>query len=240
MSEFLGHDLLAHAESNQSFSSKDAPIQLRVGQCHFTAWQNTLTDESTFFAAMFSGRWDNYTDCDGAVFIDADGSAFKDVLAYLRTGNFPLFFDAASKSFDYARYQTLLGEAKFFGISRLEQWIEEQRYQGAIEMRHQTQTFDSEQEFAKYVSEAIGNILHCSSSWRTKKVYICPREIPVHRDRPSKCGQQCGKARQGEPPAFEYNPCFNGMIVTNSYTWKPEVCLGENFTAGSRAEEDGS
>ncbi|KAK8065126.1 BTB/POZ fold domain containing protein [Apiospora hydei] len=84
MPERLNESPHAQGESSQTFSNKDGPIRLQ-------------------------GRWKNYTTPDGVVFVDADGSLFKDVLAYLRTGTFPLFFDALTKSFDYARYQALLG-----------------------------------------------------------------------------------------------------------------------------------
>ncbi|KAK8034115.1 hypothetical protein PG993_009110 [Apiospora rasikravindrae] len=167
MRERHNEDEHAQDELSQTSSNKDGPIHLQVGEYNFTTWEKTLTDESAFFAAMFSSRRKNYTTPNGVVYLDADGWVFKDVLAYLRTGNFPLFFDAATNSFDYARYQNLLGEAKDFEIRRLEQWIEQQRYLDAVEVLHQKCTFDNEEELAQGVIRAAGNIVVSSSGWGT-------------------------------------------------------------------------
>lgn len=209
-------------------------IRLQVGECQFTTTLSTLTDESTFFASMFSGDWNNPKTPDGAIFIDSDGHSFRHILAYLRSGRFPLFYDAGSHEFDFAQYQALLGEAKFFGIPRLQQWIEQHQYHKAIERHHQRQIFSSEDAFDNYgtlgPTMAAGTLAHCSYTWGNKKVYICPRAIPVHRGNPDACGQGCHRVLQGGPRMFEDEPSFKGFVVTTTYTWKPEVCLGENFT----------
>ncbi|KAK8065127.1 hypothetical protein PG997_011874 [Apiospora hydei] len=127
-------------------------IKLQVGECQFTTILNTLVDESTFFASMFSGDWNNPTTSDGAVFIDSDGQIFRHILAYLRSGRFPLFYDAANHVFDIALYQALLGEAKFFGIPRLQQWIEQHRYEGAVQVHRQSHYFGSGQKLNELLS----------------------------------------------------------------------------------------
>jgi len=44
-----------------------------------------MRQESAFFAALFSGRWDN-ADADGFFFIDADPDLFEHILRYVRRG----------------------------------------------------------------------------------------------------------------------------------------------------------
>lgn len=200
-----------------------------------------MTDESTFFTSMFSGDWNNPKTPDGAIFIDSDGRIFGHVLNYLRSGRFPLFYDAGNHAFDYAQYQALLGEAKFFGIPRLQQWIEQHRYRDAVEMHHHKQVFNSEAAFDSYCASAAavaaGVTAYYSVGWGLRKVYICPRAVPGHRGRPSECGSQCARARQGGPRIFEDEPCFKGLLVTTRHNWKPEVCLAESFTPAINAQD---
>ncbi|KAK8113371.1 BTB/POZ protein [Apiospora sp. TS-2023a] len=89
MQDLRIEDTVMQDQPRQTFYNKDAPIQLQVGERRFTTWKHTLT-QIIFFAGMLSGRWENYTD--GVLFVDADGTAFKNILRYLRT----------AQSFDYA------------------------------------------------------------------------------------------------------------------------------------------
>ncbi|KAK7937449.1 uncharacterized protein PG986_014317 [Apiospora aurea] len=188
-------------------------IRLQVGECQFTTTLNTLTAESTFFALMFSGDWNNPKTEDGAI---------------------SLFYDAGNHEFDFAQYQALLGEAKFFGIPRLQQWIEQHRYRDAIEVQHNRQVFSSEYAFDSCSlsgsTGTAGSLTHHSYSRGMRKVYICPREIDCHRGRPDACGHYCHAEQVGKPMVFEEEPYFKGVVVTTSYIWKPDVCLGEDFT----------
>ncbi|KAK8064086.1 hypothetical protein PG996_008738 [Apiospora saccharicola] len=209
-------------------------IRLQVGECQFTTTLNTLTAESTFFTSMFSGDWNNPKTADGAVFIDSDGQTFRHILTYLRSGRFPLFYDASNHEFDFAQYQKLLGEAKFFGIPRLQQWIEQHRYRDAIEVQHNRQVFNSEYAFDSCSLSAstrtAGSLTHHSYSRGMRKVYICPRGIDCHRGRSDACGHYCHAEQVGKPMVFEEEPYFKGVVVTTSYILKPDVCLGEDFT----------
>jgi hypothetical protein len=69
-------------------SSSDR-VSLDVGGTRFTTTIATLTrDKDSFFAAMFSGKFELTRDSSGGVtaFIDRDGSHFKHILNYLRDG----------------------------------------------------------------------------------------------------------------------------------------------------------
>ena len=66
-------------------------IKLNVGGQHFTTSLQTLTkDPNSMLAAMFSGRFDMKPSEDGSFFIDRDGTHFRFILNFLRTGKLTL------------------------------------------------------------------------------------------------------------------------------------------------------
>lgn len=76
-------DSLQHAEL-----ATEALIRLQVGERHFTTTKDTLTEESAFFAALLSSRWDKALDY-GSSFIDADPALLEHIMRYLRRESFP-------------------------------------------------------------------------------------------------------------------------------------------------------
>ena len=66
-------------------------IKLNVGGQYFTTSVQTLTkDPNSMLAAMFSGRFDMKASEDGSFFIDRDGTHFRFILNFLRTGKLTL------------------------------------------------------------------------------------------------------------------------------------------------------
>ena len=66
-------------------------VKLNVGGSSFTASVQTLTkDPKSMLAAMFSGKFEMTPREDGAFFIDRDGTYFRFILNYLRTGKLTL------------------------------------------------------------------------------------------------------------------------------------------------------
>jgi len=57
----------------------DRQITLQVGERQFFTTREALIAESSFFASLLSGRWDNAQE-DGSYFIDADPNIFEHVL----------------------------------------------------------------------------------------------------------------------------------------------------------------
>ena len=66
-------------------------VNLNVGGQHFTTSLQTLTkDPNSMLAAMFSGKFEMKPSKDGSFFIDRDGTHFRFILNFLRTGKLTL------------------------------------------------------------------------------------------------------------------------------------------------------
>ena len=66
-------------------------VKLDVGGQHFTTTVQTLTkDRNSMLAAMFSGKFEMKPSEDGSFFIDRDGTHFRFILNFLRTGKLTL------------------------------------------------------------------------------------------------------------------------------------------------------
>ena len=66
-------------------------VKLNVGGQHFvTSVQTLRNDPNSMLAAMFSGKFDTKPSEDGSFFIDRDGTHFRFILDYLRTGKLTL------------------------------------------------------------------------------------------------------------------------------------------------------
>ncbi|XP_068712945.1 BTB/POZ domain-containing protein KCTD14-like [Montipora foliosa] len=85
-------------------------VELNVGGQHFTTSLLTLTkDTGSMLHAMFSGKFDTKPAEDGSYFIDRDGTHFRYILNYLRTGRLHLPADELVQ-------MELLEEAQFYQI----------------------------------------------------------------------------------------------------------------------------
>jgi hypothetical protein len=208
----------------------DAPICIQVGERRFNTTKETLTEESAFFASLFSGRWDN-TLGDGTYFIDADPVLFEHVLRYLRRGVFPLFFDAA-KGHNYYLYLALLEDARYFGIPRLRDWLENERYLEAVKVTNTAEQHDdSPSHWHEHSVVPAGTTIDYYPSWGTRKVYICPRGLFQHRGTPALCGRRCEIARGEASDRFEEEPCLRVLTMKKVVTFKPEICVARDYEA---------
>ncbi|KAK3749967.1 hypothetical protein QZH41_000265 [Actinostola sp. cb2023] len=100
-------DSVAKKLKHVHFSST---IKLNVGGQVFTTSLQTLTkDAGSMLHAMFSGRFDTKPAEDGSYFIDRDGTCFRYILNYLRTGKLILPDDKLIR-------KEVLEEATFYQI----------------------------------------------------------------------------------------------------------------------------
>ena len=95
---------------NQSHAHIPSIVKLNVGGQYFTTSLQTLTkDPNSMLGAMFSGRHEVRTTEDGSFFIDRDGTYFRFILNYLRSGELILPEGATF-------LEELKAEAKFYQL----------------------------------------------------------------------------------------------------------------------------
>jgi len=208
----------------------DVRVSLQVGDGRFTTMRDTLTSESTFFASLLSGRWDNRL-ADGSYFIDADPVVFGHVLDYLRRGVFPVFFDK-ERGHDHGKYHSLLAEARYFGIPALSQWIAEKRYLDAVRIVRDIHTFQNQREANAFcgglANDTIVEKIEVQSG--ITKVYLCPAE-KLHKGDPSKCDKWCAIVQGSETKPWRPGEMFveevykQFMVTTVKTVFDHEVCM---------------
>ncbi len=92
--------------------------KLNVGGHHFTTSVQTLTkDPNSMLAAMFSGRFEMKPGEDGSFFIDRDGTHFRYILNYLRTGKLTLpegatFLEELEEEAEFYQIQGIIDELR--------------------------------------------------------------------------------------------------------------------------------
>ncbi|TGO40727.1 hypothetical protein BHYA_0032g00060 [Botrytis hyacinthi] len=149
------------------------PITIQVEERRFITTKNTMTEESPFFAAPISGRWDSNKQADGSYFIDADPDLFEHILR-LRV-----------------RVHCSVEELDDFWSET--QWTDE-------------------------------NVVY-HPRWDTEEVYICPREIDVHRGNESACGRQCENVRGDSGYKYEDEPILKTLVIRKKFVVDQEACL---------------
>ena len=109
-------DLRKEKEAFESVAKKldyvrfASTIKLNVGGQYFTTSVQTLAkDKGSMLHAMFSGRFDTKPAEDGSYFIDRDGTHFRYILNYLRTGYLLILDDKLIR-------KEILEEAAFYQI----------------------------------------------------------------------------------------------------------------------------
>ena len=109
--------LVFKMEDNQRVPSI---VKLNVGGIYFATSLQTLTkDPKSMLAAMFSGKFEMKPCEDGAFFIDRDGTHFRFILNYLRTGKLTLpegatFLKELLEEVEFYQIQGMLMELKSF------------------------------------------------------------------------------------------------------------------------------
>jgi hypothetical protein len=101
-------------------------ITIKTLQRDFITDPDGWLGRSAYFDSLFSGKWGGDQQEDGSYFIETDADIFQHILRYLRTGVLPVFYDRSTGHND-SLYKSLLEEAKYFAIARLEKWLCQQK-----------------------------------------------------------------------------------------------------------------
>lgn len=201
-------------------TTTDRRVTLQIGERRFVTTLQTL-EESGFFASLLSGRWDNAEE-DGSYFVDADPTLFEHILRYLRRGVLPIFYDKA-KGHDYGMYLALLEEAKYFDITRLVDWVENKQYLHAIKTKVSGKEVEGTDQLCATRETDVDVRWH--PTWGTRKVYICPRGIYVHRGNPRACGRDCRKAQGDADVIYEDEPVLRALVTEKQVIFDLDACV---------------
>jgi len=157
-----------------------------------------------------SAQW-HQPQTDGSYFIDADGDLFSHILRYLRSGVLPLFYSSQT-GHDYGTYHALLGEAEYFGIERLKDWLRNKEYEKAVKVECSVEEIEGLGGMKKTSQANVQVEYH--PTWTTRKVYVCPRDIPRHRGDPSACGRACREAQGYADDVYEKEEVLKTVVIS--------------------------
>lgn len=199
----------------------ESKVLLEVGERRFTTTVDTLVQESALFLDLITRKKEEVQP-KLQFFMDLDGDVFAHILQYLRSGVFPVFYDKA-KGHDYSLYTMLLHQAHYMEIPRLEQWLKEKTYLQAVTVTRSM----TEVELTSPITvktQMDTDVEYCSHS-RTRKVYICPRGIFVHRGQPEKCGRRCNNAVEDSDDMYKDEHYVVVSITRTKIEFNQELCM---------------
>ncbi|KAL9602316.1 MAG: hypothetical protein Q9219_001882 [cf. Caloplaca sp. 3 TL-2023] len=208
-------------------SSFTNPITLRVGEKLFYTRPETLSG-STFLTAMLSNRWDqrrSQQQPDGSYFVDADPQIFEHVLRFLRSGIYPVCYEAG-QGHDWSSYANIRSQADYLGVEQLVEWLDAKKYLQAIKIETSARVVEYDEETTGLGgSHASDERVQYHPGWRTVKKYVCPRGISVHYGEPKKCGRACAAALGDAEPQYEEVPVLSTLVVTEKVVFDEKVCV---------------
>jgi hypothetical protein len=204
-------------------TSYPAVMTLNIGGRKFQTQQSTLRSSSGLFRRQLSENYSWRAQADGSYFMDADPDLFAHLLRFMRRpAVFPLFYTKAN-GFDYDLYNRLEVEAEYFQIDELCDWIREKKYLKAVV----TQTHSARVHPLGDVALKNVPIHHDEDRYvvpRTRKVYLCPRDIFVHRGDRNKCGAACRKAQGDREDEYEEEHYVEVVTVEKETQFLDAVC----------------
>jgi hypothetical protein len=200
--------------------SESEYITLIVGERTFRTSRSTLRSESGYFRAILSYRWDGRK---SRLFIDADPEMFGHLLRFLRRpSKFPVFW-SKNKGHDFSMYQALQQEAEFFGVDGLAEWLKEKKYLKAVIVTTEGKV---EEFIHKPIQVESANVdVEYHPHMRLKKIYLCPRRIPVHEGDSAKCGRACHEAQGGAPDEYREEYSLWNLVVRKVVTFDENVII---------------
>jgi len=158
----------AHDEAEKNHFPK--MVKLNVGGHLFSTSLATLTkDPGSMLHAMFSGRFDAKPSGDGSYFIDRDGTHFRHILNYLRTGQLIVPQD------EIIRVE-LLAEADFYQIEGIVNPLRGSFFKDSVILSlEQRQTLVTWLKETGPITISSEKLLYCASrdGWRASDFHSC-------------------------------------------------------------------
>eukprot|EP01089_Gocevia_fonbrunei_P005933 TRINITY_DN1642_c0_g2_i1.p1 TRINITY_DN1642_c0_g2~~TRINITY_DN1642_c0_g2_i1.p1 ORF type:complete len:297 (+),score=50.54 TRINITY_DN1642_c0_g2_i1:441-1331(+) len=106
----------AVVEKKLNKSQIEQRIKLDIGgSLHTTSLGTLLSQQGSFFEAMFSGRWDTKSDQDGIYFIDRDPLMFNHLLNFLREGTLDIDLETLTQY----EFKKLRKDAEYYQLDAL-------------------------------------------------------------------------------------------------------------------------
>lgn len=134
----------------------------------------------------------------------------------------PVFYDEA-KGHDYALYVAVLEQARFFGVEALRAWLEGQKYLQAVKVERVGRVLGGVEDVYGSTGGNVGVEHHVT--WKTEKVYVCPRGIFKHRGNKAGCGRQCRNAQGDADDEYEDEVLLKVLEVRKVTTLDPDMCV---------------
>ena len=212
---------LASASPTTPAPTPSNTITLQVGERRFITRPATLTRGSDFFARQLSGRWPDIQP-DGSYFLDADGDVFQHVLRYLRHETMPLFYDNVM-GHDYGLYLAVLEQARYFGVEPLQNWLERKTYLQAVKIVRSARMLEGVEDVSGTAGANVKVEHHVT--WKTKKVYVCPRGIARHMGDRGACGRMCRNAQGDANDVYEDEKVVKVLEVRKVTELDREMCV---------------
>ena len=118
----------------------------------------------------------------------------------------------------------MLDQARFFGIGKLQEWIENEGYLQAVRVVHEVDVIEEDAMYCADTTGAETEIKYLPKK-KTEKVYLCPRGLGAHRGRRERCGRQCRNAKGGAEDLYEDEVVLRVMEVRKTVVFDVEKCF---------------
>lgn len=183
-----GSSFIHHYDYHTRSISPVDRIILEVGGREFQVYHNVFDESALLKDAILSATVSR--DGTRRIRIENDPDHFEDVLQYLRTKTFPLFWEQ-SRGFDFSRYAILARQAIMYQIPRLYDWIAEEKYLDAVKVTVTTE------ETKVHKGSDFYQVRSGHSANRDRKVdavvdgvaqvWMCPRGVESHDNESAGC-----------------------------------------------------
>lgn len=200
-------------------------ITIKMCNETFSAIKLLLGNSSIYFNDLFNPK-KNLQPNDGVYHVYGKANLFSHILHFCHGHQYPLLFSTDS-GFDVVGYHELLGESIRFGVQKLSEWIENEKYKDAVTRCIKVQRVEVEENgFANVLGpfrQETRISLH-PFSWIEKR-YQCPRGIFVHHGQPDKCGKDCKKKIPESGPIFGDMPNHEIILVKHTITINHQLLM---------------